>query len=69
MQTQASGCAGKYKFGVNTKWGPVNTNLGPGPVNTNLGPGPVKTNWGPSKGPGAGKYKHPFCDLMYIDTA
>ena len=53
MQTQASGCAGKYKFGVNSKWGPgpVNTNLGPGPVNTNLGPGPVNANWGP--GPGA----------------
>ena len=33
MQTQASGWAGKYKFGVNTRWrpGPVNTNWGPGP--------------------------------------
>ena len=71
MQTQASGWAGKYKFGVNTRWGPgpVNTNLvpepvntrwGPGPVNTNWEPGPVNTNWGPGSGPGAGKYKHPI---------
>ena len=62
MQTQASGWAGKYKSGVNTRWGPgqvntrwgpgpVNTNWEPGPVNTNWGPGPVNTNWGP--GPGA----------------
>ena len=54
MQTQASDIAGKYKFGVNTRWGlgPVNTNLVSGPVNTKWGPGPVNTNWGPGPGPG-----------------
>ena len=33
MQTQAPGWAGKYKFWVNTRWGPrpVNTNREPGP--------------------------------------
>ena len=48
MQTQALGRAGKYKFGVNTRWGPgpVNTNLVPGPVNTKWGPGPVNARWG-----------------------
>ena len=52
MQTQAPGRAGKYKFGVNTRWGPgpVNTNLAPGPVNISWGPGPVNTRWGPRMG-------------------
>ena len=70
MQTQAPGWGGKYKFGVNARWGldPVNANLVTGPVNTRWGLGPVNanwppksvnTNWGPSKGPGAGKHKHP----------
>ena len=56
MQTQASGWASKYKFGVNTRWGPgpVNTNWGPGPVNSNWGPGPVNTRWGPGPGARAG---------------
>ena len=72
MQTQAPGWGGKYKFGVNARWGldPVNVNLVTGPVNTRWGLGPVNanwppksvnTNWGPSKGPGPGKHKHPLC--------
>ena len=44
MQTQA--LVGKYKFGVNTRWGL-------GPVNTNLVPGSVNTRWRAR----AGKYK------------
>ena len=52
MQTPAPGWAGKFKFGVNTRWGPgpISTNWDPGSVNTNLGPGPVNTNWGPGPG-------------------
>ena len=37
MLTQATGGAGKYKFGVNIRWG---LGWGPGPLNVNWGPAP-----------------------------